>query len=231
MIQAILFDIEGTLTNLDMVKFMQNYLGILAPRFSHIISPDKFTKQLIKSMENVQKERNHEQTVMQAFFEDFSKSTGQSVQTLKQIFDRFYTTDFPALRCLVQPNAHGAKVVAKSIQEGFLTAIVSDPLMPLVAIQEQIRWTDLNPEQFKVIASLDNFHYTKPQLEFFNEIAEKLGVRSESCLLVSTHSKDLICQELGMQVFLIEKALESKNQDHQAGQLEDLYRLISNGLL
>ncbi|AFQ44629.1 HAD family hydrolase [Desulfosporosinus meridiei] len=231
MIQAILFDIEGTLTNLDMAKFMQNYLGILAPRFSHIISPDKFTKQLIKSMENVQKEPKHEQTVMQAFFEDFSKATGQSVQTIKQIFDRFYTADFPALRCLVQPNAQGVKVVAKSIQEGFLTAIVSDPLIPLVAIREQISWTGLNPEQFKVIASLDDFHYTKPQLEFFNEIAEKLGVRPEGCLLVSTHNKDLICQELGMQVFLVEKALEAKDQNHHAGQLENLYRLISNGLL
>lgn len=229
MIQAILFDIEGTLTNLDMVKFMQNYLGILAPRFAHLIPPDKFSKQLQKTMENIQKEPKPDLTVMQYFFEDFSKATGQSVQTLKPIFENFYSSDFPALHCLVQPNSEGVKVVVNAIQHGFLTAIVSDPLMPLMAIYEQVRWSGLTPEHFKVIAALDNFHYTKPSLEFFNEVAEKLGVRPESCLLVSTHRNDLISQELGMKVFLVGYTLESEDKTNYGGSLEDLSLLISNG--
>lgn len=231
MIQAILFDIEGTLTNLDTVKFMQNYLGILAPRFAHILSPDKFTKQLLKSMENVQKEPKPELTVMQAFFEDFSKATGQSLQTLKPIFEEFYTSDFPALRCLFQPNPQGVKVVLNAIQQGFLTAIMSDPLMPLITIQEQVRWTGLAPEQFKVIAALDSFHFCKPQLEFFKEVAEQLGVRPQSCLLVSTHTEDAVCQELGMKIFLVNDTIESEARTNYAGQLDDLSRLISLGSL
>jgi len=230
-IQAILFDIEGTLTNLDSVKFTQNYLGILAPRFAHILSPDKFSKQLLKSMENVQKEPKPELTVMQAFFEDFSKATGQSVQILKPIFKEFYTSDFPALRCLVQPNPLGVKVVVNAIQQGFLTAIVTDPLMPLITIQEQVRWTGLTPEQFKVIATIDNYHYCKPHLGFFKEVAEKLGVRSQSCLLVSTNINDMVCQELGMKTFLVGSPIESEVRTDYAGQLDDLSRLISQGSL
>ncbi|MCB8817721.1 HAD family hydrolase [Desulfosporosinus shakirovi] len=231
MIQAIIFDIEGILSSLDTVKFVQNYLGILAPRFAHILSPDKFSKQFLKSMENVQKEPKPEQKVMQAFFEDFSKAAGQSVQTLKPIFEEFYTSDFPALRCLVKPNPQGVKVVENAIQQGFLTAIVSDPLMPLIAIQEQIRWTGLTPEQFKVIGTLDDFHYGKPHLGFFMETAEKLGVRSQSCLLVSTHISDLVCQELGMKVFLLGGSIETENRTDYVGQLDDLSRLISQGSL
>lgn len=231
MIQAIFFDIEGTLTNLDMVKFMQNYLGIMAPRFAHILSPDKFSKQLLKSMENVQKDPKPELTVMQALYEDFSKAIGQSVQTLKPIFEEFYTVDFPALRCLVKPNPQGVKVVVNAIQQGFLTALVSNPLMPLVAIQEQIRWTGLTPEQFKVIASLDNLHYSKPSLQFFSEVAEQVGVRPQSCLLVSTHIDDVICKELGMKFFHVGSTMESEIQTNYAGQLDDLSRLISQGSL
>lgn len=230
MIQAIIFDLEGTLTNLDATKFMQNYLGILAPRFSHLLSPDKFSKQLLKSIENVQNEPRHDQTLMQTFLDDFSKATGRSVQTLKPIFEEFYTSDFPALRCLVQANPQGVKVVESAIQQGFLTATVSNSLMPLTAIKEQVRWTGLTPEHFKVIATLDNFHYCKPHLDFFKEVAERLGVKPQSCLFVSKHMDDLICQELGMKMFFV-GTLEPEVRTDYAGQLEDLSRLIIQGSL
>ena len=230
MIQAILFDIEGTLTKLDMAKFMQNYLGILAPRFAHLLSPDKFSKQLLKSIESVQKEPKPEQTVMQAFFDDFSKAIGQSVQILRPIFEEFYVSDFPALRCLVQANSQGVKVVEYAIQQGFLTAIVSNALMPLIAIQEQVRWAGLNPDNFKVIATLDNCHYSKPHLGFFQEVAESLGVRPQSCLLVSKHINDKICQELGMKMFFV-GTLGTEVQTDYVGELDDLFRLISQGSL
>ena len=230
MIQAILFDIEGTLTKLDMAKFMQNYLGILAPRFAHLLSPDKFSKQLLKSIESVQKEPKPEQTVMQTFFEDFSKATGHSVQILRPIFEEFYVSDFPALRCLVQSNSQGVKVVEYAIQQGFLTAIVSNTLMPLIAIREQVRWAGLTPEHFKVIATLDSFHYCKPHLGFFQEVAENLGVRPQNCLLVSKHIDDKICQELGMKMFFL-GTLGTDVQTDYVGQLDDFFRLISQGSL
>ena len=77
MIQAILFDIVGTLTKVDVADFMRNYLGILAPRFAHLLPPDKFSKQLIKSLEIAKNEPKSGQTNMQTFYDDFSKATGQ----------------------------------------------------------------------------------------------------------------------------------------------------------
>ncbi|HBV88007.1 HAD family hydrolase [Desulfosporosinus sp.] len=230
MIRAILFDIEGTLTNLDTAKFVQNYLGILAPRFAHLLSPDKFSKQLLKSLETIQKEPKPEQTVIQAFFEDFSKATGQSVQVLKPIFEEFYISDFPALRCLVQANPLWVKVVEFAIQQGFLTAIVSNPLMPLIAIQEEIRWSGLTPEHFKVIATLDNVHFSKPHLGFFQEVAENLGVRPQNCLMITPHINDMVCRELGMKTFLV-GSRDTEIQTDYAGQLDDLFQLISQGSL
>lgn len=232
MIQAIIFDIEGTFTNLDKAKFMQNYLGILAPRFAHLLSPDKFSKQLLKSLDTILKDPRPEQTVMQTFFEDFSKATGQSMQTLKPIFDEFYASDFPALRCLVNPDPQGVKAVEIAIQQGFLTAIVSNALMPITAIKEQVRWAGLTPEHFKVITSLETLHYFKSQLSFFREIAEVLGVRPESCLWVSKHIKDRICQDIGMKMYLAGTSDDDDEfQADYAGPLEDLVQLISDGRL
>jgi len=229
-IQAILFDIEGTLINLDRAKFIQNYLGILAPRFAHLLSPDKFTKHLLKSIETIQKEPKPEQTVMQTFLDDLSKATGQSVQILRPIFEEFYVSDFPALRCLVQANPHGVKVVEYAIQQGFLTAILSISLMPLIAMKEQVRWAGLTPEHFKVIATLDNFHYCKPHPGFFQEVANNLGVGPQNCLIVTKHINDMVCQELGMKTFFVE-TLGLEVQTDYTGQIDDLFRLISQGRL
>ena len=230
MIQAILFDIQGTLTNVDESDFMRNYLGILAPRFAHLLSPDKFSKQLLKSLEIVKNEPKPGQTNMQTFYDDFSKATGQSVQTLRPIFEEFYESDFSTLRCLIQTIPQGAKLVEYAIQQGFLTAVASNPLMPLTAMREQVRWAGLTPEHFKVIPAFDNFHYCKPHLGFFREVAESLGVKPDSCILVSERTEDIICRELGMKLFLI-GTLGPEVQTDYVGQLDDLFRLISQGNL
>jgi len=230
LIQAILFDLEGTLINVDTAAFMRNYLGILAPRFAHLLSPDKFSKQLLKSMEVTRSDPKPGQTNMQTFYDDFSKATGQSVLTLQPIFEEFYEFDYPALKCLVQAIPQGAKVVEYAIQQGFLTAVASNSILPLNAMQEHISWAGLTPEHFKIIPSLDIFHFLKPQLGFFKEVAEKLGVKPDNCLLVSGHPQDLVCRELGMKTFFVGSIGEKEQTDYE-GNLDDLFRLIGQGNL
>ncbi|MHB8076978.1 HAD family hydrolase [Desulfosporosinus fructosivorans] len=229
MIQAILFDLEETLINIDTVAFMRNYLGILAPRFAHLLSPDKFSKQFTKSLEVTRSEPKPGQTNIQTFYDDFSKATGQSIQTLQPIFEEFYESDFPALRCLVQAIPQGVKVVEYAIQQGFLTAVASNAILPLNAMQEHISWAGLTPEHFKIIPALDNFHFFKPQLGFFREVAESLGVKPDNCLIVSGHTQDLVCRELGMKTFFV-GSIGLEETDY-AGNLDDLFRLIGQGNL
>ncbi|KGP75354.1 hydrolase [Desulfosporosinus sp. Tol-M] len=230
MIQAILFDLEGTLINVDMTEFMRNYLGILAPRFAHLLPPDKFSKQLLRSLETAQSDPKPGQTNIQTFYDDFSKATGHSLLTLRPIFEEFYESDFPALQCLVQAIPQGVKVVENAIQQGFLTAVASNLLLPLSAMREHVRWTGLTADHFTVIPAVDNFHFFKPQLGFFREVAEILGVKPDSCLLVSGQTRDIICRELGMKMFFV-GSIGLEEQTDYAGNLDDLFRLISQGNL
>ena len=230
MIHAILFDIFGTLTTIDDNDFMRNFLGILAPRFAHLLSPDKFSKLFMRTLAVVQKDPKPGQTNMQTFYEEFSKVTGQTYQSLRPIFEEFYTDDFPTLHCLVQPNPAGLKVVESAMQHGFLTALASNPVLPIMAMKELVSWLGLKPENFSSIPALDNFHFHKPNPGFFIEIAENIGVKPENCLLVTDKLDDNVCSGLGFKVFY-SGADKSEFQADYAGPLEDLLHLINQGRL
>lgn len=231
MIKAILFDLDGTLTLMDQEEFMNNYVGLLAPRFKQLISPDKFAKQIGRSIDIMIKEPKEGKSNLQVFFDDFTKATGLSFNILWPIFEAFYIEDFPALRCLVKTNPLGNQVVDSAIKQGYTVAIASNPVMPRIAMDERIRWAGLTPEVFAVVPSLESFHYCKPQLGFYEELAQRLGLPPSECLMVGNHPvEDLIAHKTGMKTFLVGTPSVEIQTDY-AGDLTELNKLILSGNL
>ncbi|MHB1654203.1 MAG: HAD family hydrolase [Desulfitobacteriaceae bacterium] len=231
MIRAILFDLDGTLSFMDNEMFMRNYVGLLVPRFSHLYPPDKFAKQLWRSIEVMIKEPKPGRTNFQTFFDDFSRIVGTSSNVLWPLFEEYYEHDFPNLKYLVRSNPEGKKAVETALQQGFILGVATNPLMPLGAIKERILWADLTPEQFKVVPSIESFHFCKPHPGFFGEMAEKLGLEPTQCLMVGNHPmEDLAARKAGMKTFFTgidDKGIET---DYSGG-MADLVKLILQGNL
>lgn len=229
MIKAILFDLDGTLTVMDQEEFMRNYIGLLAPRFSHLISPEKFGKNVMRATEIVFKEPKEGKTNLQNFFEEFTRATGLTYTSLWPIFEEFYKNDFPALRCLVKANPEGKHAVESAIQQGYSVAMASNPVMPALAIEERIRWAGLTPEHFVLIPSMENFHFCKPHLGFYEEIARCLGLAPRECMMVGNHPvEDLVARNIGMKTFLVGSPSDNVETDYY-GDLHELSKLILRG--
>lgn len=231
MIKAILFDLDGTLTFMDQNEFMRNYIGLLVPRFAHLLPQDKLAKHLLRSTEVMIKEPKTGRTNLQNFFDDFSKATGLSYSVLWPIFEEYYLTDFPALRCLARPNSDGKKVVETALQQGYAVAVAANPVMPKIAITERIRWADLAPEQFTLVPAIEEFHFCKPQLGFFQEIATRLGLKADECLMVGNHpQEDMAARQIGMKTFFVGDSGSDGIADY-AGSMTNLNELILRGNL
>jgi putative hydrolase of the HAD superfamily len=227
LIRAILFDLDGVLFSGDQAEFMRNYAGLLSPRFLQYLPSDRFTKQLFRSIDVMIKEPKPERTNMQTFFDDFSKATGLTCNTLRPIFEEFYAADFPALQCMSKTNPEGKKIVDFTVQQGYMTALVSNPVLPLGAIVERISWAELSAEQFAIIPSIEDFHYCKPHGGFFAEMAEKLNLDPTEFLIVGNQpAEDLLIRELGLKTFLLDDSPD-KTQTKNSGDFSDLYRLLS----
>lgn len=231
MIKAILFDLDGTLTLMNQEEFMRNYVGLLAPRFKQYISPEKFVKQLNRSTEYMINQPQEGKTNLQVFFTDFTKSTGLTYTTLWPSFEAFYTTDFPALSCLVKINPDGKEAIEAALERGYKVAIAANPVMPLIAIEERIRWAGLLPEMFAVIPSMETYHFCKPHVGFYAELAHNLDLAPEECLMVGNHpQEDLVAQDIGMKTFYV-GAPEEGIQSTYKGSIADLTKRIREGSL
>lgn len=211
---------------------MRNYIGLLSPRFAHLLSSDRFAKQLLRSIDVMIKEPKPDHTNLQTFFDDFSKATGLSYNTLWPIFEEFYAIDFPALQCMSRANPEGKKVIEFALQQGFMTALASNPVLPMAAVVEQIRWAELSVEQFAVIPSIEDFHFCKPHLGFFDEMAKKLKLKPAECLMVVNHpDEDMVARELGLKTFFLSESSADNKLSDYSGELSDLSQLILKGNL
>ncbi|NMA69262.1 MAG: HAD family hydrolase, partial [Desulfitobacterium sp.] len=204
MIRAIFFDLDGTLTLMDQELFMKNYIGLLAPRFNSMISSEKFAKQMARSLEVMQNAPQKGKTNFQTFVEDFTKGTGLTQGTIWPIFEDFYKHEFPDLRCLVKLSPNSKEVVEAAKNEGYLVGIGANPVMPIIAMEERVRWAELSPENFDLVPSIETFHYCKPHPGFFQELAENLNLEPQECLMVGNHPiEDLAALEVGMSTFYV----------------------------
>ncbi|MGI1659882.1 MAG: HAD family hydrolase [Desulfitobacterium sp.] len=231
MIKAILFDLDGTLTLMNQEEFMKNYVGLLAPRFKSLLSPEKFVKQLNRSTEVMIKQPQEGKTNLQVFIADFTKGTGLTYNALWPIFEAFYATDFPALSYLVKVNQHGKEAVTNALEGGYKVAIAANPVMPLIAIEERIRWAGLTPQMFQVVPSIESFHFCKPHIGFYRELAENLELDPSECLMVGNHPvEDLVAQEIGMKTFYVGDTMEGIQTTYTGDIAELAQRIIARNL-
>lgn len=205
---------------------MHNYIGLLAPRFKHLIAPERFAKQVMRSIETTIKEPEAGKTNYEVFFSDFTKATGLSFNTLYPIFDEFYVNDFPALQCLVKINPDGKRAVECAKEHGYAVAIASNPVMPRRAIEERIRWAGLVPGDFKVVPAMETFHFCKPQLGFYEELAQYLSLPPQECLMVGNHpAEDMVAGKIGMKTFFVGSHTVEIHTDY-SGDLSELCQII-----
>ena len=121
--------------------------------------------------------------------------------------------DFHAAKgfCGFNPNAAMAVHTVKEM--GLRVALATNPIFPAVATESRIRWVGLEPEDFELYTTYENIGFCKPNPDYYREIAKRLGVQPEECLMVSNDvTEDMVAQSIGMQVFLLTDCLINKER-------------------
>lgn len=233
-LEALLIDLDGTLLDIDIDRFLRAYIPMLASRFDGAVTPEQFAGHLFSATQATIDNEDPAKTNEEVFFDDFCRRLGQPKSALHPVIERFYAEDFPSLSCWGRPYPHACRVITAARHRGLKLVLATQPIFPLAAVEERLSWCGLAGSDFDLITSVENMHFCKPRLDYYREIVSKIDCPPERCLMAGNDVQEDICAAgAGMSTFLVEgfvidRGGETPPIDYR-GSLWDLAKFIGHG--
>lgn len=231
MFEAILFDLDGTLLNINMNIFLQHYFREMM-KMAEVNQLDgrRLIEQVYKSTEIMIADRNPGTTNEQAFMRDFFSKTKWDEEKMRSFFDEFYETGFPRLKKYCQPFPGIPEMMEGIFKKNLKVVIATNAVFPLTALKQRLEWAGLGDFSFELITSYEIMHFCKPHPEYYEEITHLIKVSPGDCLMVGNDvGEDLPAGLLGMKTFLVDNLLIDNGSPYQPdwrGDLQSLYGFI-----
>lgn len=210
MFKAILFDLDGTLLNIDMEVFLQHYfkkMAQLAPEYG-LKDSQRLIGQVWKSTDVMISNRNPAISNEDAFMNDFFAAGDFPEKNTREFFDDYYDRAFPLLHSLCQGHALVPGMIESIFASSKKVVIATNPVFPVKAIQHRLDWAGIGHFPFDLITSYEVMHFCKPHPEYYQEISDMIGVPPEQCLMVGNdREEDLPAASIGMRTYLVEDGL------------------------
>jgi FMN phosphatase YigB (HAD superfamily) len=228
---ALLLDLDGTLLNIDLEKFILAYVDALSSRFIGLVDKEDFIRYLFAATAMMVNNSDPSINNETAFYEAFCPLIRQPIEKIRPIIDHFYRYDFPALSCWGREQPAAKAVVERAKAKQISLVLATNPIFPATATLQRLAWSGLNLNDFALITTMEIMHFCKPNPEYYLEIAEKIGCAPEHCLMAGNDTlEDLVAAEVGMDTFLVDDfILHRKGTDYwfdYRGSLADLSTLI-----
>ncbi len=233
--KAVLFDLDGTLLIVDKDKYTKAYFKSLVDKFSSIgFNGSELINALIKCLDAMVN-NNGEKTNESIFWSKFTEILGEKVLDYKTDFDNFYRNEFNNLKEICSSTQKANETIKKLKSLGLKLVLASSPVFPKIAQENRMKWAGVNPNDFDLITSYENFSYTKPNIKYYEEILTKINCKPEDCIMVGNDiTDDMIAGKLGIKTFLITECLiNTKNEDlsnYNKGTFDDLLNYIENNI-
>ncbi|AEJ38582.1 hypothetical protein TPY_0380 [Sulfobacillus acidophilus TPY] len=124
---------------------------------------------------------------------------------LDRALTRFYQEEFSRLRQWTRPRYGMNGLLAAIRGRGVRVALVTSPWFPRRAIEERLEWAGLEGFPFDLVTAMEEMHATKPEPQYYREVADKVGIRPEQWIMVGNDVDEDILPALsvGMKAFWI----------------------------
>jgi len=203
---TILFDLDDTLLDNDIDKFLPAYLRELSGHMDGVPS-SVFIDQLLFATQNMVKKKGPQKFLEEVFDENFYPGLDVTKREWQKPLDEFYKNKFPELKYLTKPRPEAVRAIEYAFNCGHQVIIATNPLFPKIAIQHRLDWANLSSNKFPfaLITSFENFHFSKPNPAYFLEILAQLGWPEQPVLYIGNDFNEEILPavELGFPFYWV----------------------------
>ena len=230
MIEAVLFDLDGTLLETDIERFMRHYLQDLSSHVAQLLPPTEFVECLMAATRSTVANIDPATTNEEAFRQAFNACASRPLEELTVAIEEYYATGFRRLIAHTRRREEARPLVERVLALKRKAVVATNPLFPLTAIVQRLEWADVADLPFALITSYENMHFTKPHPQYFQEIAERIGVAPQRCLMIGDDVEldGRPAMQIGMRFFW---TTDDGASSQTRGGLAHLRRLIDEGLL
>lgn len=227
---AVMFDLDGTLLPMDYDGFLKGYLGLLSKEVARLGYEAKALVDAMWQGFGAMTENDGTKTNCDAFWQSFAGVFGEKVYKDIPAFDAFYKNGFHKARAFTKENPLAKEALRLAKKAGEKVVLATSPIFPTGAVESRLSWIGLGYSDFDFVTDYSNSGYCKPNPKYYLDIAEKIGVDPQRCLMVGNNTEEDIvpAASVGMDTYLITDCLicEKEMPECKNGSFSDFTKFI-----
>ncbi len=230
-IEAILFDLDGTLLNVEMDAYISGYVRGLARHFSDLANRCRFADTVVASAFDLLNADQGEQTMEELFLTLIEERLGIDGTLFCDRLNQFCNNGLQRLAPLVRPFPLVRKILQECFDSGLRVIVATNPFFPLPVVEARLKWGQLDDFPFELITSYENSRFCKPHRQYFVDILHSQRLNPQKAIMVGNDTEyDLPAQRAGLSTFLLDTCLIDRNNRSAhadfCGSHQDLLELV-----
>jgi FMN phosphatase YigB (HAD superfamily) len=223
-VRAVLFDLDGTLLDIDLGLFLGRYFESLGAVVESHFPDGDVMRSILVATEAMQ--RPHPgRTNREVFYADFFAHTNVDLDRSWEVFEAFYRERFPALGDGSGPAKGARRAVETALELGLEVVVATQPIFPRIAIEHRLAWAGLDDLGLDHLTTYETMHACKPLPDYFREAASMAGTEPAQCLMVGDdRNLDMPAADVGMRTFYV--GADSGTHADWCGDLDRLADLL-----
>jgi FMN phosphatase YigB (HAD superfamily) len=230
-VEAVLFDLDGTLLQVEMGEFIPAYIGGLAAHCADLAEPGAFGRAVRGAISALIANDDGSRSNEALFQAALERHLGITPVLFAERLARFCADGLADLAPLIRPLPLARNILTRCRERGLAVVVATNPVFPRPVIEARLAWGGLAGFPFRHITTCENSRFCKPNPRYFTDLLESLRLAPHQALMVGNDTEhDLAARPAGIPTFLVDTWLVDRlggafAADFRGGHL-DLFRFL-----